>query len=66
MDDFVGLNRFIDEACAAAWSIFALTTVIFGMRTVSRIFYCKVSWDGEDYIISISWVRSYVVFQLQR
>lgn len=56
MDEQEALNHFIDQATAASWPFFAIATVVFGMRTVSRICFTEASAGWEDLIISISWV----------
>ncbi|KAK7180425.1 hypothetical protein DPSP01_001799 [Paraphaeosphaeria sporulosa] len=65
--EFRDLNHFIDQAGAAAWPIFIIATIVFILRTISRVFYSKASLDWEDYVISISWVLDVVrmvTFQL--
>jgi hypothetical protein len=60
------LNHFIDQAMAASWPLFAITTMIFGMRTISRFFYTEAAIGWEDHIISVSWVRrssAYLVYR---
>ncbi|KAF2811305.1 uncharacterized protein BDZ99DRAFT_569388 [Mytilinidion resinicola] len=67
MDEFKDLNHFIDQAMAASWPLFTIATIVFGMRTISRIFFTEASIGWEDYIISVSWVFDVVrmvTFQL--
>jgi NhaP-type Na+/H+ or K+/H+ antiporter len=58
------LNRFIDQAMAASWPLFAITAIIFLMRTISRFFYTEAAIGWEDHIISVSWVRGSVACYL--
>lgn len=55
--DHTELNKFIVQATAASWPFFVIATIIFGMRSVSRLFFTEASAGWEDLIISISWVR---------
>ncbi|KAF2185360.1 hypothetical protein K469DRAFT_688145 [Zopfia rhizophila CBS 207.26] len=67
MDEHRELNHFIGQATAASWPFFAIATIVFGMRTISRIFFTEASACWEDLIISISWVLDVVrmvTFQL--
>lgn len=50
------LNDFTFQASAAGWTIFALMTIIFWMRTAARFWYTEASLGIEDIIISVSWV----------
>ncbi|KAF2634159.1 hypothetical protein P280DRAFT_512095 [Massarina eburnea CBS 473.64] len=50
------LNAFIDQATAASWPFFAIATIIFAIRTVSRVHFTEASVGLEDVIISISWI----------
>jgi hypothetical protein len=50
------LNHFINQALGASWPLFAIATIVFCMRTSSRIFFTEGSIGWEDYIISLSWV----------
>ncbi|KAI9685245.1 MAG: hypothetical protein M1822_004618 [Bathelium mastoideum] len=61
------LDRFIPSAAGAAWSVFALAAITFGMRTVARMRFTEADIGWEDIIISISWlldVVRMVTFQL--
>lgn len=51
------LNFFIDQALGASWPLFAIATIVFFMRSASRMFFTEGSIGWEDYIISLSWVR---------
>ncbi|CAF9922052.1 MAG: hypothetical protein GOMPHAMPRED_002477 [Gomphillus americanus] len=50
------LNDFTFQASAAGWTIFALMTIIFWMRTAARFWYTEASLGIEDIIISVSWL----------
>ncbi|KAF2491169.1 hypothetical protein BU16DRAFT_595958 [Lophium mytilinum] len=63
MDDFTDLNHFINQATAAAWPFFIIATIVFAMRTISRIFYSEAAAGWEDYIISVSWVSPLPPYQ---
>ncbi|KAJ5267454.1 hypothetical protein N7478_010262 [Penicillium angulare] len=43
------------QASAAIWVFVAITTVIFFMRTYSRLFLSKDPINWDDFIISLSW-----------
>jgi hypothetical protein len=50
------LNHFINQAMWATWPFFVIATIVFFMRTISRIFFTQASIGWEDVVISISWV----------
>lgn len=62
MEEHRELNRFIDQATAASWPFFAIATIVFGMRTVSQVFFTKAPIGWEDFIIPISWVCALRLF----
>ncbi|KAF2662349.1 hypothetical protein K491DRAFT_175281 [Lophiostoma macrostomum CBS 122681] len=67
MDEFEGLDHFINQATAASWPFFAVATIVFGMRVTSRAFFTEASAGWEDAIIAISWMLDAVrmiTFQL--
>jgi hypothetical protein len=59
--EFSELHHFIGQATAASWPFFAIATIIFGMRSVSRIWFMEASYGWEDLIISVSYVCEPVV-----
>ncbi|OAK93510.1 hypothetical protein IQ06DRAFT_382835 [Phaeosphaeriaceae sp. SRC1lsM3a] len=54
------LNFFIDQALGASWPLFAIATIVFFMRSASRMFFTEGSIGWEDYIISLSWLLDLV------
>jgi hypothetical protein len=50
------LDVFIVKATAASWPFFILATVVFCMRTVSRIKFTEAKLGIEDIIITLSYV----------
>lgn len=46
------------QASAAIWVFVAITSVIFFMRTYSRLFLSKDPLNWDDFIISLSWVST--------
>ncbi|KAF2009122.1 hypothetical protein BU24DRAFT_429047 [Aaosphaeria arxii CBS 175.79] len=61
------LDVFIVQATAASWPFFILATLVFCMRTVSRIRFTEAKLGIEDIIISLSYfcdVVRMVTFQL--
>lgn len=51
------LLAFTNQASAACWTFFALATLTFSLRTVSRIWFIDGSMFWEDLLITISWVH---------
>lgn len=51
------LIQFTYQASAAAWPFFAIATIIFGLRTVSRVWFTEAAFGWDDLVISVSWVR---------
>jgi len=67
MESQAHLNRFTYQASAAAWPFFVISTITFGMRSVSRLWYTEFPIGWDDITISISWVLNVVrmvTFQL--
>ena len=57
MVDQEALTQLTYQASAATWPFTAISTILFGMRTYSRLHLMHknaVGWD--DFVISISWV----------
>jgi hypothetical protein len=62
MDEYEELYHFIEQARAASWPFFMTATIVFGVRTVSRVFFTEAPAGWEDFIISISWVSTVLVY----
>ena len=62
MSEQEALTQFTYQASAAAWPFFAISTVLFGMRTIARTWYNEAPFGWDDLAISVSWVRTLVVW----
>ena len=50
------LSTFTLQASAATWPFFTIATILFGLRTVARLWYTEASFGWDDFVISLSWV----------
>ena len=58
MADDQALIRSTYQASAATWPFTAVSTILFGMRTFSRIHETRDTLHWDDLVLSVSWVRS--------
>ena len=56
MEDRGPLLRITHQARAATWPFTAITTVLFGMKAVSRLRLQRNALGWDDLVIAFSWV----------